>query len=179
MADNSSPAVFLDRDGTLMRDVDYCGNPKDVDVFPGAPEALQTLRNRGYKLFIITNQSGIGRGFFTEEQYHEVEREVLRQLGEVLIDATYFCPHGPDHVCGCRKPEPGMVFQAAHDHNLDLARSFFVGDKDSDIQCGRGAGVKTILVHTGYGQYADQSAADFVATDLAAAANFIGLVSNE
>jgi D-glycero-D-manno-heptose 1,7-bisphosphate phosphatase len=173
VAEKSSPAVFLDRDGTLMRDVDYCGDPKDVEIFAGAPEALRTLKNRGYKLFVITNQSGIGRGFFTEEQYREVEREVLRQIGDDLIEATYFCPHGPDHVCGCRKPEPGMVFQAAHDYNLDLTRSFFVGDKDSDIECGRRAGVKTILVHTGYGQYADQSGADFVARDLSHAADVI------
>jgi D-glycero-D-manno-heptose 1,7-bisphosphate phosphatase len=168
-----SPAVFLDRDGTIMRDVDYCGDPKDVEVFPGAGDALRQLKERGYKLFVITNQSGIGREYFTEEKYRAVEKEVSRQIGKDLIAATYYCPHGPDQICGCRKPEPGMVFQAAHDHNLDLSRSFFIGDKDSDTQCGRRAGVKTILVHTGYGQYADQSAADFVATDLAAASNFV------
>jgi D-glycero-D-manno-heptose 1,7-bisphosphate phosphatase len=177
--ERSSPAVFLDRDGTLMRDVDYCGDPKNVEVFAHAPEALRALKNRGYKLFIITNQSGIRRGYFTDEQYRTVEREVLRQLGVDLIEATYYCPHGPDDICGCRKPEPGLVSQAVHDYNLDLTRSFFVGDKDGDIQCGRQAGVKTILVHTGYGQYADQSAADFVASDLSAAANWIASVSNE
>jgi D-glycero-D-manno-heptose 1,7-bisphosphate phosphatase len=171
--DRSSAAVFLDRDGTIMRDVDYCGDPKDVEVFGGATEALRMLKDRGYKLFIITNQSGIGRGYFTDEQYRAVEGEVLRQLGNDLIDATYYCPHGPDSICGCRKPEPGLVSQAAHDYNLDLTRSFFVGDKDSDIQCGQHAGVKTILVHTGYGQYADQSAADFVASDLSHAADII------
>ena len=173
MDERPSPAVFLDRDGTLMRDVDYCGDPKDVEVFGGATEALRLLKSCGYRLFIITNQSGIGRGYFTDEQYRTVEREFLRQLGDELIDATYYCPHGPDNICGCRKPETGLVVQAAHDYNLDLTRSFFVGDKDSDIQCGKEAGAKTILVHTGYGRYADQNAADFVAPDLTAAATWI------
>src|ERR1700682_3089762 len=156
-----------------MRDVDYCGDPKNVEVFAHAPEALRALKNRGYKLFIITNQSGIRRGYFTDEQYRTVEREVLRPLGDALIDATYYCPHGPDDICGCRKPEPGLVSQAAHDYNLDLTRSFFVGDKDSDIHCGKQAGAKTILVQTGYGRYADQNEADFVAPDLNAAATWI------
>jgi D-glycero-D-manno-heptose 1,7-bisphosphate phosphatase len=169
VADKLPAAVFLDRDGTLMRDVDYCGDPKDVQVFPGASEALGKLRERGYKIFIVTNQSGIARGYFSEEQYRAVEREVCRQLGEDLIDATYFCPHRPDQACDCRKPAPGLVLRAASEHHLDLGRSFFIGDKDSDMQCGRSAGVKTILVHTGYGQHADQEAPDFVAQNFAAA----------
>jgi D-glycero-D-manno-heptose 1,7-bisphosphate phosphatase len=169
VADKLPPAVFLDRDGTLMRDVDYCGDPKDVHIFPGAGEALGKLRERGYKIFIVTNQSGIARGYFSEEQYRAVEREVCAQLGEDLIDATYFCPHRPDQTCDCRKPAPGLVLRAASEHHLDLRRSFFIGDKDSDMQCGRSAGAKTILVHTGYGQSADQETPDFVAQDLAAA----------
>ena len=153
-----------------MRDVDYCRDPKNVEVFFSVSEVLRKLKDRGYKIIIITNQSGIGRGYFSEEDYRAVENEVIRQIGNDLVDATYFCPHGPDLICGCRKPEPGMVSQAAYDHKVDLARSFFIGDKDSDMQCGRRAGMKTILVHTGYGQYADQKAPDFVAQDLAAAA---------
>jgi D-glycero-D-manno-heptose 1,7-bisphosphate phosphatase len=156
-----------------MRDVDYCGDPKNVEIFPSTPEVLRKLKERGYKIIIVTNQSGIGRGYFSEENYRAVEAEVIRQIGEPLIDATYFCPHRPDQVCGCRKPEPGMIAQAAHDHKLDLARSFFIGDKDSDIQCGHRAGTKTILVQTGYGKDANQAAPDFVAPDLAAAATFI------
>jgi D-glycero-D-manno-heptose 1,7-bisphosphate phosphatase len=173
VADDLSPAVFLDRDGTLIRDVDYCGDPKNVELFPGVSEVVEKLKHRGYKIIIITNQSGIGRGYFSEEEYRAVEREVVRQIGDGLIDATYFCPHGPDQICGCRKPEPGMVSQAAHDHHVDLARSFFIGDKDTDVQCGQRAGLKTILVHTGYGQFADQKRPDFVAQDLAAAATVI------
>src|SRR5213080_5363418 len=91
-----SPAVFLDRDGTIIEDRDYCSDPNDVKIFPGAPEALRRLKSNGFKLIIITNQSGIGRGFFTLEQYRAVEAEVLRQLGDGLIDATYFCSDIPD-----------------------------------------------------------------------------------
>ena len=106
-------------------------------------------------------------------EYRAVEAEVSRQLGNGLIDATYFCPHRPDQACDCRKPAPGLVLQAASEHHLDLRRSFFIGDKDSDMQCGRSAGVKTILVRTGYGEAADAGAADFVVPDIAGAANLI------
>ena len=173
MAEGLWPAIFLDRDGTLMRDVDYCGDPKDVQVFTGAPAALGRLKAHGYKIIIITNQSGIGRGLFNEQAYRDVEKEVGRQLGAELIDATYFCPHSPDQACGCRKPEAGMVHQAARAHAIDLTRSYFIGDKDSDMQCGRRAGTRTILVQTGYGKSADAQAADAVVPDLLTAVPFI------
>jgi D-glycero-D-manno-heptose 1,7-bisphosphate phosphatase len=166
MADQLVPAIFLDRDGTLMRDVDYCGDPTDVHVFTGTGEALRKLKRAGYKLIIITNQSAIGRGYFTEERYRTVERELVRQLGDELIDASYFCPHTPKDDCVCRKPHPGMILQAAQDHQLDLGRSFFVGDKSSDLECGRSAGVKTVLVRTGYGSEVDGTSADVIAADL-------------
>src|SRR5438093_7464585 len=107
-----SPAVFLDRDGTMMEDCDYCSDPKDVRIFSGVPEALRSLKSRGFKLIVITNQSGIGRGLMTVEQYRAVEAEVLRQLGSDLIDATYFCPDVPGQNSSCRKPAPGMILQA-------------------------------------------------------------------
>jgi len=159
-------AVFLDRDGTLMEDVDYCGEPANVHVFPGAPEALRRLKEAGYKLVVITNQSGIGRGYFSEEQYRAVESEVDRQLGQDLIDATYHCPHLPADKCKCRKPSPEMLVRAADEHHLDLSRSFFIGDKQSDIDCGRNAGTRTILLRTGYGRTAKSGTANFVAEDL-------------
>lgn len=152
-----------------MKDVDYCGDPRDVKVFKGVPDSLRTLKEGGYKLIIITNQSGIGRGYFDEAGYRAVEHEVDRQIGPDLIDGSYFCPHTPEDKCSCRKPEPAMVLQAASDHGIDLARSFFIGDKESDLQCGRRAGVKTILVRTGYGGEADEAAADIVVADLPAA----------
>ena len=173
MGDKLSPAVFLDRDGTLMQDVDYCSDPKDVHLFPGAREALRKLKQAGYKLIIITNQSAIGRGYFNEAAYRMVEREVERQVGQDLIDATYFCPHAPGHSCECRKPQAGMVLDGARDYHLDLSRSFFIGDKQSDIECGHNAGVKTILVRTGYGKETDSVLAEYVAQDLAEAADII------
>jgi D-glycero-D-manno-heptose 1,7-bisphosphate phosphatase len=173
MVDGLSPAVFIDRDGTLMRDVDYCGDPKDVEVFKGASEAIRQLKDGGYKIIVITNQSGIGRGYFDEPAYKKVEDEVNRQIGSDLIDATYFCPHLPEQKCGCRKPEAGMVHQAAREHAIDLKRSYFIGDKNSDMECGRRAGTKTILVQTGYGNEADQDAPDAVVEDLRQAVRFI------
>jgi len=173
MTKASNPAIFLDRDGTLMRDVDYCGAVEDVHVFEDAPAALRRLKDAGYRLLVITNQSGIGRGYFNEQQYRAVEAELSRQLGESLIDATYYCPHLPENNCKCRKPSPEMVVRAAKEQGIDLSRSYFVGDKRSDIECGRNAGTKTILVRTGYGKEIDPGLADFVAEGLTGAADLI------
>jgi len=156
-----------------MRDVDYCGDPKNVHVFAGATEALRRLKARGYKLVVITNQSGIGRGYFDEQQYRVVEREFNRQIGFDVIDATYHCPHAPKENCKCRKPGPDLVVRAARDLHLDLGHSFFVGDKKTDIECGRNAGVKTILIRTGYGMETPAAIADFVANNLQELAELI------
>jgi D-glycero-D-manno-heptose 1,7-bisphosphate phosphatase len=156
-----------------MRDVDYCGDPAQVEVFPEATGALGRLKARGYKLIIVTNQSGIGRGYFSENDYRAVEWEFLRQLGEGLIDATYCCPDSPDANSPRRKPAPGMILEARRDHGLDLGRSYFVGDKKSDVECGRNAGLRTILVQTGYGAHELDCGADWIARDLAHAAEII------
>lgn len=156
-----------------MRDVDYCGDPRQVDVFPEAAGALRRLKGHGYKLIIITNQSGIGRGYFTEDDYCAVEREFLRQLGDGLIDDTYYCADLPRVNSTRRKPGPGMILEAKRDHQLDLARSYLIGDKTSDIECGQNAGVRTILVQTGYGAKQKGSSADWVARDLTHAADII------
>jgi D-glycero-D-manno-heptose 1,7-bisphosphate phosphatase len=166
-------AVFLDRDGTLIHDADYCSDPKQVRVFEGAPEALGRLKRRGYKIIVITNQSGIGRGFFTLAQYRAVEAEVLRQIGSNVIDATYFCPDVPGQPSKCRKPAPGMILEAARDHHIELGRSFFIGDKEIDVECGHNAGVRTIRVRTGFDKMTDGSSAGWVAKDLPAAAEII------
>lgn len=173
MTDALSPAVFVDRDGTIMEDCDYCSDPKDVKIFPGVQEALLRLKSKGFKLIIITNQSGIGRGLLTVEQYRAVEAEVVRQLGGDLIDATYFCPDVPGQHSSCRKPAPGMILQAEREHGIDLLRAFFIGDKEIDVQCGRNAGVRTIRVQTGSRHDTKGSTADWVAEDLAAAAEII------
>jgi D-glycero-D-manno-heptose 1,7-bisphosphate phosphatase len=172
MTDALSPAVFVDRDGTIMKDCDYCSEPKDVSIFPGVQEALRRLKSKGFKLIIITNQSGIGRGLMTVEQYRAVEAEVLRQLPG-LIGATYFCPDIPGQRSSCRKPAPGMVLQAKREHGIDLSRSFFIGDKEIDVECGRNAGVRTIRVQTGFRHDTSGSTAHWIAEDFPAAAEII------
>jgi D-glycero-D-manno-heptose 1,7-bisphosphate phosphatase len=172
MTDALSRAVFVDRDGTIMEDCDYCSDPKDVRIFPDVPEALLRLRANGFKLIIITNQSGIGRGLMTVEQYRAVEADVLRQL-DGLIDATYFCPDIPGQHSSCRKPAPGMIFQAKREHGIDLSRSFFIGDKEIDVECGRNAGMRTIRLQTGFHRDTTGTTADWIAEDFAAAAKII------
>jgi D-glycero-D-manno-heptose 1,7-bisphosphate phosphatase len=144
-------AVFLDRDGTLMEEVNYCAEPSQVRVFPDVSDALRELKDAGFLNIVVSNQSGIGRGYFSEAQYDAVQRELLRQIGEELIEAAYFCPDAPDAPSACRKPQPGMLLKAARDFGIDLARSVMVGDKTSDIECARRAGTRSILVATGYG----------------------------
>ncbi len=168
------PAVFFDRDGTLMTEVNYCGDPAKVFLFPDAVTALQRLKAAGFKNIIITNQSGIGRGYYTEAHYHLVHAELLRQIGGDLIDATYYCPAAPEENSPRRKPHPAMVFEAAHEHDLDLTRSFFIGDKAIDVECGRNAGTRTVLVLTGHGKNdGDRCRPDYIANDLASATDFI------
>ena len=168
-----TPAVFVDRDGTIMQDADYCSDPQEVKIFPGVPEALRRLKSNGFKLIVITNQSGIGRGLFSIEQYRAVEAEVLRQLGDGLIDATYFCPDIPGQHSSCRKPAPGMILRAAREHQIDLSRSFLIGDKEIDAECGRNAGVRTVRVQTGFQRETAATIADWVAADLVEAARII------
>ena len=167
-----SKAVFFDRDGTLMEEVHYCGDPAKVKLYPGVPESLAKLKQTGFRLFIVTNQSGIGRGLITEAQYRAVQEELLRQIGDGLIDACYFCADAPGTPSARRKPEPGMVLEAAADFDLDLSASWFIGDKSVDVECGRRVGARTILVLTGYG--AQQNChPDFRAADVLEA---IGMV---
>lgn len=170
---DSAAAIFLDRDGTLMREVNYCADPNQVQIFPGVPEALVRLKEAGFKLIVISNQAGIGRGYFTERQYRLVEAEVARAVLPATFDAVYFCPDRPDLATNRRKPAPGMVFEAQRDHNIDPARSFFIGDKVIDVECGRNAGLRTILVKTGYGANETQASPDWIAEDLSAAADII------
>jgi D-glycero-D-manno-heptose 1,7-bisphosphate phosphatase len=165
-------AVFFDRDGTLMEEVHYCADPALVRVFPGVPEALRRVREAGFATFIVTNQSGIGRGLLTEEQYQSVHEEFLRQLGRGLIDRTYYCPDAPGAAGPRRKPAPGMLLEAASDYAIDLSQSWVVGDKCADIECGRRAGARTILVLTGYGRQ-QTCRPDFTYRDAVAAMEWI------
>lgn len=156
-----------------MREVNYCADPKQVEIFPGVADALQRLKKAGYKLIVISNQAGIGRGYFTEAKYRLVEAEVERAIRPATLDAVYFCPDHPERATARRKPGIGMILEAQRDHEIDLARSFFVGDKAIDIDCGRNAGMRTILVKTGYGANESHANPDWTAEDLGEAAEII------
>lgn len=144
-------AVFLDRDGTIAKDVPYCSRPEDFELLPGAGTAIRLLNERGLKVIIITNQSGIARGYFTEEVLERIHHKMRRDLERfgAHIDAIYYCPHHPDDGCQCRKPKPGLIHQAARDHGVELSKSFFIGDKPLDIEAGHSAGCKVVLISDG------------------------------
>ena len=149
------PAVFLDRDGTIIVEREYLADPAGVELVPGAARAMKQLRDAGFLLVIVTNQSGIARGLYSEADFHAVQvrlEQILRDHG-VTIDATYFCPHHPDFSgpCECRKPEPGMYRRAERELGADLARSFYVGDRNKDVEPATTLGGTGILVLTGYG----------------------------
>lgn len=141
-------AIFLDRDGTMAPDVHYCSCVQDFELFPHSAEAIRLLNEHGLKVIVVTNQSGIARGFFTEEtsaKIHEKMKEELAKEG-AWVDGIYYCPHHPDDNCECRKPEPKLVLQATKDVDIDLKQSFVVGDLNLDIELGRKVGCKTILI---------------------------------
>ncbi|MEO6848653.1 MAG: HAD family hydrolase [Chthoniobacterales bacterium] len=162
---SSTRAVFFDRDGTLMEEVHYCKDPAKVKIFPGVVSALRALQQQRWRCIIVTNQSGIGRGLITESEYHAVNEELLRQL-DGLIDATYFSPDHPDQPSERRKPATGMLLEAAQDLSLDLEACWFVGDKESDILCGKAVGCRTVLVETGYGAEYAGTPPDFTTRDV-------------
>ena len=168
-----SPAVFLDRDGTLIEDVRYCKDPALVRVLPGVPEALDQLRTAGFRTIIITNQSAIGRGWMSVRDYESVHARTIELLGPGRIDAAYYCADSPEAQSTHRKPAPGMILDATRDCQIDLARSWMIGDKRADVLSGRAAGTRTIFVLCGQGKREDGAEADFIARDLAEATNFI------
>lgn len=150
------PAIFLDRDGTINVEKNYLHLAKAWEWIPGAIEALVQLKSAGYLLVIISNQAGIARGYYPESDLLDLHAWVSQQLLAVHaeIDAFYFCPHHPDFSkgdCDCRKPSPGLILRAAREWNIDIARSWMIGDKLSDVQAGFAAGCQNILVRTGYG----------------------------
>ena len=159
-------AVFVDRDGTIARDVHYCSHPKDFELMEGAAEAIRLLNQHDFKVIIVTNQSGIARGYFDEVMLMTIHRKMKEELArkDAFIDAIYFCPHHPEDNCSCRKPQPGMILRALADYDIDLKSSFVVGDLQMDIDLGRAVGCKTILV-TQEGQKVDitEAKSDYVA----------------
>ena len=179
-----NPAVFLDRDGVITEDPPHYAHRLDqLRIIPGSGQAIQLLNAHNFRVFVISNQSGVARGYYREEDVKIFNDEMERLLaGEgAHIDAIYYCPHHPDAVvecykmdCDCRKPKPGMIMQAAQKYSIDIPNSFVIGDKWSDIEAGRAAGCKTILVLTGHGKGEYQTTegpADYYATDLFEAVN--------
>lgn len=144
-------AVFLDRDGTIIEDEGYLSDASRVRLVPGAIDALRTFRDRGLLLIIVSNQSGIPRGLITPAQHAEIDARVKAVLAAegVPLAASYYCAHLPEDGCACRKPRAGMLEQAAREHDVDLARSFMIGDKHSDVAAGLAAGCVTALLGPG------------------------------
>jgi D-glycero-D-manno-heptose 1,7-bisphosphate phosphatase len=147
-------AVFLDRDGTIIEDKDFLSDPDRVVIFPGAPQALKRLANAGFKLFIVSNQSGVGRGYFTMNDVNRVNDRLveLLALDGVGLEKIYVAPEAPEQPSRGRKPSPQFLFDARDEFDIELSQSYMVGDKLTDLECGWNAGVKKcILVRTGYG----------------------------
>jgi D-glycero-D-manno-heptose 1,7-bisphosphate phosphatase len=171
--------VFLDRDGTIIQERGYLSDPEALKLIPGAARAIRLINHLGLQAVVVSNQSGVARGYFPVSLVEEINRR-LRLLLEregAFLDAMYFCPHGPADGCACRKPEPGMLKMAAEELRIDLPSSYMAGDKAEDIEAIHRQGGKGILVLTGYGREQqegwDGEAPDFVAQDLLEAAYWV------
>jgi len=171
-----SKFVFLDRDGTIARDVNYCRRPEDFVLLPTVKKALSLLSRKGFKLVVITNQSGIARGIFSEavlERIHAKMRSELKEVG-VELDGIYYCPHHPDEKCACRKPGTALFKRAASELGIKLEGSYMVGDMELDVAAGKAVGCRTVLVTTGPKSPATTNPSpDFTAATLLEAAEWI------
>jgi D,D-heptose 1,7-bisphosphate phosphatase len=181
---NRAPAVFLDRDGTINEDSGYLADPANLRLLPRVGEALRLLQHGGFRLVVVSNQSGVARGLLTEATLGEIDERLallLRAEG-VTLSGSYYCLHHPDgsppfrQTCSCRKPQGGLIERAAREHGIDVSRSYVVGDQLVDVELARQTGMPAILVLTGQGRLTLESGrvqADYVATDLTAAARWI------
>ncbi len=158
---NPQPAIFIDRDGTINEDIGYVSEPDELVIYPYAAEAVRLINQSGLKAIVITNQSGIARRMYTEETLDAIHNRMIEEMARdgARIDAIYYCPHHPRigddryrKMCDCRKPGTGMLVRAAREHDIDLARSYVVGDKASDINLATNAGARGVLVMSGYGR---------------------------
>lgn len=144
----ANKAVFLDRDGVINDHVRYVNTPDDLILFPGVGKAIKRLNDAGYKVFVVTNQGGVGLGFMQEEHLHAVHDKLERELKRdgAVLDEIAYCPHKPKAGCACRKPEAKMILDLASNHQVDLAQSYMVGDRETDVLAGQKAGVTTIYI---------------------------------
>ncbi len=145
-------AAFLDRDGTIIEDVNYLSRIEDIKLIPLAKEGIKLLKECGFKLIVVSNQSGIGRGYFTREFVEETHR-IINEMLDNIVDKFYFCPHKPEDNCSCRKPKTGMIDEAIREFNIDKKASFVVGDKESDVELGLNAGIEPFLVIDRHNEY--------------------------
>lgn len=172
-------AVFLDRDGTIIHEKPgvYLSDPKKVRPYKSAVKALQLLEKKGFKLFIVSNQSGIGRGYFTEDTVNKVHERMLQLLRPVKITEIVFCPHAPNEECDCRKPKPKMGRDLIKKYKIDPKHSYMIGDKKADVEFGHALGCKAVLVTTANGKNHLKKYPDLkpekIATHLLNAARFI------
>ena len=176
-------AVFLDRDGTINIDVNYCRRVEDFIILPGIPEAIKLLNQHNFKVIIITNQSGIGRGYFSKAILLRIHQHMEEELAKhnAHIDEIYYCPHHPDENCDCRKPKPKFIIQAAAKYNIKLDLSYMIGDEIKDVITGKAAGCKTVLLPRSKNTLNNLKTIkpDHVATDLLTAVNWIINKDNE
>ena len=168
-------AIFIDRDGTLIEEVNFLHRVEDLRFFDFTDKAVKLLKENGFLVIIATNQSGIGRKVYSETEMHQIHQAIQNDLTE-KVDAFYFCPHLPEAGCSCRKPNLGMIEQACRDFEIDLENSWMIGDKKLDVELGINANLKTALVLTGYGKShvneLDQNP-DVIAKDLLEAVRFV------
>ena len=176
------PGVFLDRDGTIAEEVGYLNHASRFRMFPFVPAAIRRLNDSGLPVFVVTNQSGVGRGYFPESLVHTVHDLMIQQLAAAgaHLDGVFYCPHISTELCACRKPGTGMLDQSSAEHGIDLQRSFVVGDRYADVELANRTGARGILVRTGYGEgellwHAPKWARkpDFIAADLTGAVDWI------
>jgi histidinol-phosphate phosphatase family protein len=171
-------AAFLDRDGTIARDGPYCSRVQDFELLPHVPQAIKLLNEHGFKVVVVTNQSGVARGYFTEETLRQIHQHMEEELAKygAGIDAIYYCPHHPDDGCDCRKPKPKLILQAAEELGINLAFSYMVGDMMQDVIAGKTAGCKTVFLNPDpYPNDAGPNAGnpDHIAPDLMEAAGWM------
>lgn len=176
--EKASRLVLVDRDGTINVERHYLSSPDEIELFPGAADALKLLCDLGLRVVVVTNQSAVGRGYFDAarlEQIHDRLNAVLEEAGG-RVDAIYFCPHAPEDGCDCRKPATAMARRAAHDFNAELSRSFVIGDNVCDIELGKNIGAATVLVRTGHGARTEReklTKSDYTVENLFEAARLI------
>jgi len=185
---DTAPAVFIDRDGTVIREVGYLCRPEQIEILPRVPEAIRRLRGNGYRVVLVTNQSAVARGMLKESELEEIHRLLRNELERVGagLDGVYYCPHHPSEGvapyvihCRCRKPNSGMIERAVRDLQLDLMHSYVVGDQETDMELARRSGIKGIWLRSGDADGASIAPAqkkidcDFIARDLWDAASWI------